>query len=111
MSHKVLVFAEVREGKLKGTASEILSECIRQANGATIDAVLLGAGTKEHAAELAKFGANTVHVVESESVSRYQSEYYTQAVSKIAKDGGYTVIVGPASPTGRDFFPRLSVRL
>ena len=110
MTHKVLVYAEVRAGKLKPTAGETVSEAVRLAGATNVHAVLLGDGAAAHADTLASFGASKVYVVEHEATNTYQNEPHVQVLGQIAKAGGYNVIIGPASPTGRDFFPRLAAR-
>lgn len=113
MTHKVLVYAEVRQGKLKSTAGECLSEVRKmfsQKNDCECDAILLGEGCEQYADTLATFGANKVYVVRTPHTDTYQGEPTIQAISELIKNNNYTLVVGPASPTGRDFFPRLAAR-
>lgn len=112
MSHKVLVYAEVRNGKLKSTAGETLAEARKMMGNKTenIHAVLLGENCEQHAKTLATFGASKVYVVDSPETNTYQGEPTIQAITQIIKKNNYTIVVGPASPTGRDFFPRLAIR-
>lgn len=109
---KVLVYAEVRNGKLKSTAGELLTEARRLLGGKTenLHAVLLGDGCAAHAKTLATFGASKVFVVEAPETNTYQCEPHIQAISQLVKQNSYTLVMGPASPTGRDFFPRLAIR-
>lgn len=109
---KILVYAEVRNGKLKSTAAELLTEA-RKLNGNStenIHAVLLGDGCSAHAKTLATYGASKVFVVEAAETNTYQCEPHIQALSQLIQAHGYSLVMGPASPTGRDFFPRLAVR-
>jgi electron transfer flavoprotein alpha subunit len=110
MTLKVLVYAEVRNGKLKPTAGETISEAVRLAGAANVHAVLLGEGSAAHADALASFGASKVLHVDTPETNTYQNEPHVQAISQIVKSGGYNLVVGPASPTGKDFFPRLAAR-
>lgn len=112
MSRKVLVYAEVRGGKLKSTAAECLTaaRALTSGNAASVHAVLMGQGCSAFAAELQKFGAAKVFVVESEATNLYQCEPQVQVISELVAREGYNVVVGPASPTGRDLFPRLAMR-
>lgn len=108
----VLVYAEVRNGKLKSTAAELLTEARKLLGGKTesLHAVLLGDGCATHAKTLATYGASRVFVVEHETTKTYQCEPYVQAISQLIEKNSYTLVLGPASPTGRDFFPRLAAR-
>lgn len=110
---QILVFAEVRNKKLKGTAGELLTEAMRIAGGdaSKVHAVILGEGAKGFSNTLATFGASKVWCVECGETSLYSAEPYIQAVQDVVKTGGYTLVMGPASATGRDFFPRLAARM
>jgi electron transfer flavoprotein alpha subunit len=113
MTHKVLIYAEVRQGKLKPTAIETLTAARTWLlNGQTqnLHAVLLGEGCAAHAKTLAEFGASKIYVVDTPETNTYQGEPTLQAVHQLVEKEKYNVVVGPASPTGRDFFPRLAVR-
>jgi electron transfer flavoprotein alpha subunit len=109
---KILVYAEVRNGKLKSTAAEMLTEARKLTNNSTenIHAVLLGEGCSAHAQTLAAYGAGKVFIVETPETDTYQCEPHIQTISQLVQNNGYTLVLGPASPTGRDFFPRLAVR-
>jgi electron transfer flavoprotein alpha subunit len=112
MPRKVLVYAEVRSGKLKSTALECLTAASALAGGdpQNLHAILLGEGAAGHAEELKKYGAGKVYIVETPETAVYQCEPHLQAISALIAKESYTVVIGPASPTGRDFFPRLAIR-
>lgn len=112
MSQKVLVYVEVRNGKLKSTSGECLAEARKMLGGSSenLHAVLLGEGCAQHAKTVATFGASKIYVVDSPETNTYQGEPTIQAIDGLVKKNGYNVVVGPASPTGRDFFPRLAIR-
>ena len=108
----VLVYAEVRNGKLKSTASELLTEARKLLGGKTenLHAVLLGDGCAAHAKTLATFGASKIFVIDTAETNTYQCEPHIQAISQLIQQNSYSLIIGPASPTGRDLFPRLAAR-
>lgn len=108
----VLVYAEVRNGKLKSTASELLTEARKLLGGKTdqLHAVLMGDGCAAHANTLASFGASQVFVVETQETNTYQCEPHIQTIAQLISKNSYHLVIGPASPTGRDFFPRLAAR-
>jgi electron transfer flavoprotein alpha subunit len=112
MTHKTLVYVEVRNGKLKSSAGECLAEARKMLGGSTdnLHAVLLGEGCGQHAKTIAAFGASKIYIVDAPETNIYQGEPTIQAIDQIIKKNNYTLIVGPASPTGRDFFPRLAIR-
>jgi len=108
----VLVYAEVRNGKLKSTAAELLTEARKLLGGQTanLHAVLLGEGCAAHAKTLATYGASKVFVVDTSETNTYQCEPHIQTIAQLVAQNSYTLVIGPASPTGRDFFPRLAAR-
>jgi len=109
---KILVLLEQRDNVLKKSSLEALQAAqeLTQSNG-TIEALLLG----EHAESLCKeaigLGATLCHYVEDSSLRFYQPLLYKtlvcQAVQKLAPD----VLLGTASPLGRDLLPRCAAHL
>lgn len=112
MNWKVLVYAEVRDGKLKSTAKECLTAASSLIAGSagSLHAVLLGEGCAAFADELKNFGATEIIVIDTPETNTYQCEPHVQVISQLIKEHSFNLVVGPASPTGRDFFPRLAAR-
>ena len=110
MSLKVLVYAEVRNGKLKSTAGEIITEALKLTSKENVSVILLGQGSAVHADTLATYGAAKIYTVDSPETNTYQNEPHVQALSQVVNAGQYQLVIGPASPTGKDFFPRLATR-
>ncbi len=109
---KVLAYIEQRDGKLKPAAFEALTVAAKIGGAASnVCAVLVGSNVKGLTAELAGFGADTVLVAELPALDKFNVLNHTAAVEAAAKQFGAQVIVGCASPTGRDLFPRLAARL
>lgn len=109
---KVLAYIEQRDGKLKPAAFEALTVASRIAGSASdVAAVIVGAGVKELAAELSGFGADKAYVIDDAAFAHYNPMNHTSAVEAAAKEFGAELIVGCATPTGRDIFPRLAARL
>ena len=105
---KVLVFAESREGKLKGSSAEAVSAAKKL--GGEVHAVVLEGKAADIAPELAQYGATKVFTVNNELTNTYQNEAFTQTLNELIQQGGYNTVVGVATPMGRDFFPRLAAR-
>jgi len=109
---KVLVFIEQRDGKIKSSAFEALAVGAKIAgNTADLAAVLIGQSIAGQAGELAGHGADTVYTVDGAEYAQYNALTYTAAVDAAVKAHGAQVVVGTASPMGRDVFPRLAARL
>ena len=110
----IFAFAETRDGELRKVAPEALTAArqIADALGGEVDAVLLGpAGTGEHAPELARYGADRVHVGESDAFQHYSAEGFTTVIVNFLKANPCDVAVFPASSLGKDLAPRVAARL
>ena len=111
---KILAIAEQKDGALRRAAHETVTAARTLAEslgGETHALVIGGAGTESLAPELAKFGADTIHVVASDSMSEYAAEAYAATVADVVKAGGFHTVVFPASSNGRDLAPRVAARL
>ena len=109
---KVLVFVEQRDHKIKSSALEALTAGAKLAGSAQdCAAVLVGSGVEDLASQLKGYGCDTVYVVDHAGFDKYQPLSYAAAVEQAVKAHGAKVVVGAASPMGRDIFPRLTARL
>ncbi len=111
MAKEVLVFAEQRGGALKKVSFEMVSTGRKLADkvGGECAAVLVGDGVSGLAAELGKYGADKIYVVEDAKLKDYVPDLYSQAVAAVAKDA--KIFIGGASAMGKDLFPRIAARL
>ncbi len=109
---KVLVFIEQRFGKIKASSHEAISAALDLAQGqaANVSGVLIGKGTKALCAQLKGEGISQVYVADGDAFDLYNQLNYTQAVSEAVKASGAEIVVGVASPMGRDIFPRLAAK-
>ena len=100
----ILVFAEVRDGKLKKSSLETLSEAVRLSKplGGKVGVALVGEGIKAHAETLGKYGAAQVFAVDSPRLKYYASEAYAKAVVEAHKKLGSGAILMAATSMGRD---------
>ncbi len=110
---KYLVFLEQRGGQLKASAKEALGVACHLAGGDAnqVAGVLLGKDVQGLASQVEKCGAHRVYTLEDKSLDLYNVETYTGALTQVVEDFSPQVILGMASPMGRDLFPRLAARL
>jgi electron transfer flavoprotein alpha subunit len=111
---KVLAIAEQRAGALRKISYEVVSAArgIAEALGATVEAAVVGgAGTSSLAADLAKYGAATIHVAEHDEFARYSPEGYAAALAELIGGGDYFAVLFPASALGKDLAPRVAAQL
>ena len=109
----VLAIAEQRDGEFRKVTYEVISEARRLADGLSTEvlALVLGSGIEGAAAELGKFGADTVLVADDPSLAEYLTDTYTQVVADAVGQKGPDVIVLGASTLGKDLAARLAARL
>ena len=107
MSEGILVLCEAVNGTLKNTAFELLGKAAELSNGlgGSVTALLVGDGD---AASLGQYGASKVLKVDGDARS---VSVITRALQKAVEEYSPSVVLGVASPIGRDAFARLSARL
>jgi len=109
---KVLVFIEQRAGKLKSVAFEALTAGAKLAgNPGDLSAVVVGSGVEKLAGELAGYGADTVYVADDAGLQHYNVLGYAAALEAAIKTSGAKIVIGGASPMGKDLFARMAARL
>jgi electron transfer flavoprotein alpha subunit len=111
----ILAFAESRAGALRKVAFESVTAARQAAKTSGADevhALLFGApGIGEHAAELGRYGADVVFVVEHPALERYNPEVFSASLADRLRSGGYRAGIFTASAEGRDLAPRVAARL
>jgi electron transfer flavoprotein alpha subunit len=100
----ILVFCEVRDGKLKQASLEAVSEAARlaRAAGGTAAVALVGEGVRAHADAAGRHGASKAYVVEHPRLKFYAPEAYAKAVVEAARKHGAGAILMAATSQGRD---------
>ena len=109
----VWVFAEPREGGLRGVTFELLGEGRRLADelGQELCAVLLGDGIAERAQDLIAHGADRVYLVQHPSLSPYQTAPYADALSALIREHKPAIVLLGATSMGRDLASRVAARI
>jgi len=113
MAKGIWVFAERSDGALRKVTFEILSEARKIADklGEDLSAVILGEQVGALADSCGHYGADKVYLVENAALKGYTTEGYTKALSDLVKEHQPTILLGGATVTGKDLFPRLAARL
>jgi electron transfer flavoprotein alpha subunit len=109
----ILVFIEIREGKVKKSSLEVLSEGKRRADDLNTEAhaVLLGHGVEGLASEIFPYGASKVYVLENSLFSHYSASSFSQALLSLVEEVKPEIILFSASSMGKDLSPRLAAKL
>jgi electron transfer flavoprotein alpha subunit len=109
---KILAIAEQRAGKLKAGAFEALTVAHKlNSNPAEVAAVLVGNGITGLAGELQGYGANKIYTVDAPALKEYNCLGYAAAIEAAIKAFNPDLVIGSASPLGKDILPRLAARL
>ena len=111
----IFAFAESRGGALRRVAFETVSAARALADasgGGEVHALLAGAaGVATLAAELGKYGADVVIVVEHGGLANTNVEALAATAAERIKSGGYRAAIFSASAQGRDLAPRVAAKL
>jgi electron transfer flavoprotein alpha subunit len=110
----VLAFAEQRDGEIRGAAREAVTAAalVAPGLGGRVTALVLGRpGVSAAAADLGRFGAAAIEVVEHAALSDYNGEGYATLVAERIKVGGYAAVIFPATTVGKDLAPRVAALL
>jgi electron transfer flavoprotein alpha subunit len=102
----VLVFCEVREGKLKKASREALSIGRRLAEKAGGD--LVAVASDRAAADAGRHGAKKVYVA---NAGDYNTEVYAAFLKQVIDDVKPSIVLFPGTSNGRDLAPRIAARL
>jgi electron transfer flavoprotein alpha subunit len=111
----LLAIAELRGGAPRKVAFEVVTAARAAADasgGGDVHAIVMGgAGAASVAAQLARYGADVVLVVEHPALERGNAEVFSATVAARLRTGGYRAAVFPASAQGRDLAPRVAAAL
>jgi len=110
----VFAFAETRNGELRKIALEAVTaaRAIADGTGGDVHAFVAGApGVAAVAAQIGKYGADTVIVAENAAFANYNPEAVAAIVADRIRSGGYRVAIFPTSALGSDLAPRVAAKL
>ena len=107
------VFIEVRDGKIKKSSLEALSEAKRRADelGKEASAVFIGAGLDALASEVFAYGARKAFVLENAELGAYSPQGFAFALANFASEAKPEALFFSATAMGKDLAPRVAARL
>jgi electron transfer flavoprotein alpha subunit len=105
---RFLVFLEHHEGRLQKDSLGLLS---RAASLGDAEAVILGAGVKELAGEVGKYGATRVHVDDDVLLDKPLSQPRVDALETLLGDQQFDAVLFAASVLSADIAAALAARL
>lgn len=101
---KILVFSEYTNSGVKSVSLEILGKVA----GQTVEAVLIGDAPEAAISELAKYGAENVHVLKGDNLDKYSPEGFAAALNEFIKSGNYDYVFAGSTSLGKDLLPRVA---
>jgi len=112
MSNEIWVFAEQQEGKVRKVTFQLLSAGAEfsKRTGSQVAAVLMGSGLQETVKSLTPF-ADKIYFIDDPALASYTSEGYSMNMAPLIKEHQPTILLGGATSTGKDLFPRLAMHL
>ncbi|TFG52109.1 MAG: electron transfer flavoprotein subunit alpha/FixB family protein [Gemmatimonadales bacterium] len=107
----ILAVTEQRNGALRKVSFEVVAAArqLADALGATVDAVVFGAGEVSGAGKVGNGGADRVLTADHPDFARYCPD--GQAATRAELGAAATAVVFAATATGRDLAPRVAARL
>jgi len=108
-----LVFLEIRDGKVKKSSLEALSEAKRRADEMSMNvaAAIVGHNVEALAREAFRYGASKVFLLENTLLSHYSPSGFAFALKSLIEEVNPTVIILSATAMGKDLAPRLAASL
>ncbi len=109
----ILVFSEIREGRVKKSSLETLAEARRRAEelGWEVVAVAFGSSVEEQAPSLLAQGAKKVVFLQGNGLDRYSPEKYSYHLHELIQEWQPGAVFFAATAMGRDLAPRLAAKL
>ena len=108
----ILVFAEQRDGQIKRSSAEAISEGRRLADRLTgpLTVAVAGSGIAGLGEEAARFGSDRVLLYDDPALAAYSSEGYAAAVAAAVEEAAPAAVLFSATAMGRDLAPRVAAR-
>jgi electron transfer flavoprotein alpha subunit len=112
MPNEIWVLVEHQEGKVRKVTFELLSAAAEFSRkiGSQVAAILLGSDLQEAVKNLSPF-ADKIYLIDDPFLTSYTSDAYLINMAPLIKEGQPSVLLGGATSTGKDLFPRLAMHL
>jgi electron transfer flavoprotein alpha subunit len=106
----ILLVVEHANGKVSKSSWEMVTAARDMGREAPVTALVLGSNIAPIAAEVAR-GVDQVLVADLPALAQYDPELWSAAVAQIATEGEASVILIGGSRSGREYSPRVAVKL
>ena len=112
MANEIWVVAEQQDGRVRKVTFELLTagaEFSKKTNY-SVGVLLLGSGLEEAVKALTPF-ADKIYLMNDPSLTPYTSDAYLMNIAPLVNEIQPSVLLGGATSTGKDLFPRLAMHL
>jgi len=106
---KILVVADIKQGVLKGSTSELLSKA--RALGAETAVVAIGSNIESLGSDLANAGSDTQYIADDASLELFSAGPFASCVVDAAKQSEADLVWFGFSETGKAVAPRVAAQL
>lgn len=112
MSDGILVFAEHRAGAFNKTTFEAIAaaQSLGAGVGKSVTAVMLGAGMRDLANQIADYKLEKVIYADNEKLAEYTPDGYADAMERVVRSVDPQLVIMPHTYLVRDFAPKLAAR-
>lgn len=112
MPNDIWVLAEHQNGKIRKITFELLTAGIEfsKKTGREVAALLLGSGLQDAVNSLKPF-ADKIYLIDDLALNPYTSDTYLMNIGPLVKEHQPSILLGGATSTGKDLFPRLAMHL
>jgi electron transfer flavoprotein alpha subunit len=112
MADEIWVFAEQQDEKVRKVAFELLTAGAEfsKKTGQEVAAILLGSGLQDGVNSLKPF-ADKIYLFDDPRLAYYTSDAYLANIAELIMEHRPSILLGGATSTGKDLFPRLAMRL
>lgn len=110
MSNGILVFIEQRNGQIRKSSLEAVSEAKRLAQGNPVTAVLVGNETSQMTAALQKVKPEKILLIDNALLADYSTEGYATALATAIKTVSPKLVFAGHTSMAKDLIPRLAAR-
>ncbi|MBP9707641.1 MAG: electron transfer flavoprotein subunit alpha/FixB family protein [Oligoflexales bacterium] len=109
---KILVYIDQRDANIKSVSYEALTLAHKMAGKSSdVAAVIIGSGVDKATSQLAGWGLDKVYICNDASLAKFNSMAYCRAVESAVEFYKPDLVIGGATPMGRELFPRLAAKL
>lgn len=108
-----MVFAESSGPTFRNAAYEAVTEGRRLADLLHVEehALVMGNGIKNEIQQLKKYGIDKILLAEDASLGLFNPDYYRQIMLETIKSTSPSIVLIPATSTGKDLAPRIAIHL